>query len=624
MKNLFKKMGVGLFSLVFAALAVVSFVGCGSKEEQKKAENAVLTALNQRLTAAERVDGKNHTMYDALKDVEVDDFSVAEENAKAQNKFVWNEKTDRFVIADSRGNVVEGNKDGATNFQLWLVSNQVDETFSTYYIGDALEIETSRGFDAGNADRITEITYTNEGTESATFRTNSNDTTLNINTNGTVKHYGEVGKLNIEKVAPYSYHENGKVRTAKLTAGRLVVEESGVLTLLVAGDSTTIENAGTIEAYVGTQTIEGQQAGISTSVMPNDDTIAIVKGEEDEAVSELPSTINDATIILLKDYDEEHPQVTITGETRIYGNMSKLNAKVLGDSTNVLFKNVHTTGIIIGEDNGFNGTVEFDGGQLDYDGDHFYNAEGAAFYANTGFGTYKFKNMTVSTGTNKGIKISQANLVLVENCVFDAGRLDENGTGETIQPEVYNRSLSCIDIQVQNATGKMTVEIRGNTFVNIPKGKWTNNTYDSDSAGAIKLKVEGENVVNTVLIENNTFTNCYRDVVVGVNIRLTSSYPNLNFPAKNIATLKDAQNNVENQDVYTIRNNTTTMDANSVGVRGVLIVDDQRSGTGEDARAYAENLGVLMGGCSVFNTYRSQIITNDTTVADIDALFGLE
>ena len=231
--------------------------------------------------------------------------------------------------------------------------------------------------------------------------------------------------------------------------------------------------------------------------------------------------------------------------------------------------------------------------------------------------------MTISTGTNKGIKISKAKEVLVENCIFDARCLSAEGITGTSQNEVYNRSLSCIDIQVQNgALGAMDITIRGNTFVSVPKGDWTNGVTDTDSAGAIKLKTEAANSLESVLIENNTFTNCYRDIVVGVNIRLTSGYSNLNFPAKNPATLKDEQNNVNNAEIYTISNNISTFDATSVADRGVLIVDDQR--VSGDKRAYAEKIGEMMGGCAVFNTYKSEVITLETTIDEIDALFADE
>ncbi|MBR4270499.1 MAG: hypothetical protein IKQ31_02360 [Clostridia bacterium] len=588
--------------------------------------NPVLLSINQKLTTAEANDGKNSTMYEALQDVEVNGFSIAEANAAGESKFVWNAKTDRFVMINNNGEVIEGVKGDAANIDLWLVSSTVSDTFSTYYTGAPQEITTSKGFDVGNVDGITQITYNNTSTGAVIIRTNSNDTTLVINTNGTVKHYGTVGKLEVQNVAATSYYEYGKVRTASILAGHFVIEENACVTLLVAKNDATVSNDGIVEAYVGAAAVLGAQPGLKTSsdITITDDTVAIIKGtENDEAVTSLPSILTDATVILLKDYDYDKPQVTISGNTKIYGNMSKLNAKVVGDESNVLLKNIHTTGIKIGDNNGFSGTIEFDGGQLDYDGVNFSNGEGAAFYARTGYGTYRFKNMTISTGTNKGIKISKAKEVLVENCIFDARCLSAEGITGTSQNEVYNRSLSCIDIQVQNgALGAMDITIRGNTFVSVPKGDWTNGVTDTDSAGAIKLKTEAANSLESVLIENNTFTNCYRDIVVGVNIRLTSGYSNLNFPAKNPATLKDEQNNVNNAEIYTISNNISTFDATSVADRGVLIVDDQR--VSGDKRAYAEKIGEMMGGCAVFNTYKSEVITLETTIDEIDALFADE
>jgi hypothetical protein len=207
--------------------------------------------------------------------------------------------------------------------------------------------------------------------------------------------------------------------------------------------------------------------------------------------------------------------------------------------------------------------------------------------------------------------------------VFDARLLSDEGISGTTQDEVYNRSLSCIDIQVQNgALGAMKIEIKNNKFVNIPQGSITNNVADSDSAGAIKLKVENLSdgtSLSSVLIEGNTFTNCYRDVVVGVNIRLTTGYNNLNFPEKNPGTLKSEQNNVKNSSIYTIRNNISTHTAEEVANIGVLVVDDRRS---SPSNAYAEKLGEMLGGCAVFNTYASEVITLDTTIEDVNALFA--
>ena len=622
-----KKILFGLLSFVFAFSIVVGGVGCKKKSNApvEPVQNAILVQLNEKLATAEAVSGKNATMFDALKDIEDDGSGIATINANSDSKFVWNSKTDRFVIVNAEGEVVEGEKSDATKFDLWLVSADVEENFSTYYIGTPKEIVTTKGFDVGNVDGITSIIFTNEGTEKATFRTNSNDTTLSINTNGIAKHYGVVGKLDVQKVSTSSYHEHGKVRTATIHAGNFIVEANASVTLLVAKGTSTVHSQGAIEAYVGSAAVEGQQPALQTSTAIDENTLAIVKGETDEAVAELPSEIANATIILFKDYDENHPQVTISGNTTIYGNMTKLNALVVGDDSHVVLKNIHTTGIKVGSGTnyGFGGTLEFDGGQLDYDGEHFANGEGAAFYANDKYGTYIFHNMTVSTGTNKGIKVSKAEKVVVENCVFDARLLSDEGISGTTQDEVYNRSLSCIDIQVQNgALGAMRIEIKNNTFVNIPQGSITNNVADSDSAGAIKLKVENLSdgtSLSSVLIEGNTFTNCYRDVVVGVNIRLTTGYNNLNFPEKNPGTLKSEQNNVKNSSIYTIRNNISTHTAEEVANIGVLVVDDRRS---SPSNAYAEKLGEMLGGCAVFNTYASEVITLDTTIEDVNALFA--
>ena len=627
MKNIFRKLSIGVFCFIFSILAAVTLVGCG-EEEAKQGVNAVLTSLNEKLATAEQTNGKNLTMHDALKDVEINDFSVAEENAKQNNKFVWNAKTDRFVIVNSNGEVVEGNKGGATNLDLWLVSSDIDETFSTYYIGSDVEIAitTSKGFDAGNNTRITTINYTNEGTETAIIRTNSNDTILNINTNGTIKHYGEVGLVNITKVSTSSYRENGIARTATIKRGRFVVEDGAKVVLLQAKGNSTIQNNGEIEAYVGTAQVGGtNQPTVSTSATVNANTVAIIKGNEDQSVLELPATLNNAVVILLKDYTNS--QVTLSGETTIYGNMNKLNAKISGDNSNIVLKNVHTTALKLGEDNSYNGTLTLDGGQLDYDAENFSNSEDAAFYARRGNGTYTIKNMTITTGPKKGIKVGTAKSVTVQNCVFDAQTLSAEApsNGVSSQPEVYNRSLSCIDIQVQNSSigaQPMQIEIVGNTFANVPQGSLQGGVSDSDSAGAIKIKAEclsTGNSLASVLIEGNTFTNCYRDVVVGVNVRFSNTDSFVG--EKDPATLKNAQNNVDNANIYTIQNNNTTHTDSTIANRGVLIVDNRIDS--HNLKAYAENVGVIKGGCAVFNTYKTTAFDASATVQEIlDSLFA--
>ena len=83
-------------------------------------------------------------------------------------------------------------------------------------------------------------------------------------------------------------------------------------------------------------------------------------------------------------------------------------------------------------------------------------------------------------------------------------------------------------------------------------------------------------------------------------------------------TKRKTKNNAENIAIYTFRNNATTFTDETVAERGLMIIEDKRV---TPNRAYAENVGKMMGGCAVFNTYASQIVDADTTIEDINNLF---
>ena len=183
---------------------------------------------------------KHETMQSALDAVAKNGFDVAKINSAAlDNMILWDSENDVFCyrMVDENNNVsisyipnsIEAGKELDVNdYRLWIISDTVDETFSTYYTGNATTINTSKGFDAGNCTTIETINYTNStAAQDVVIRTNSAATTLTIDdeSTGTIYHYGSAGALNIIQCHTASYHENGKVGFAEIAKGRIVLEK---------------------------------------------------------------------------------------------------------------------------------------------------------------------------------------------------------------------------------------------------------------------------------------------------------------------------------------------------------------------------------------------------------------
>ena len=94
----------------------------------------------------------------------------------------------------------------------------------------------------------------------------------------------------------------------------------------------------------------------------------------------------------------------------------------------------------------------------------------------------------VSANINKAIKISKARRVVIDNCEFDASKLDARVDN---QGAYIARSLAAINIQEQNgAQGTMTISIKNCIFKDTTQGSIENVVADMDTAGAIKIKKE--------------------------------------------------------------------------------------------------------------------------------------
>lgn len=396
-----------------------------------------------------------------------------------------------------------------------------------------------------------------------------------------------------------SFHEYGKARTVSIAKGNFVIEEGAVVTLVsvtaTSPNEVKLNISGTLDVLAGDsdnyQIVSGpSNASTIVNAPIADETLAIIDGVAKTSLSNDDFTGN-KTVVLLKDYTDT--EVTL-GSCTVVGNLTKLKANITGNATIVL-KNVHSTNLNI---NNFTGSLTLDGGLLEAKES---NAQNAAVYINTGYGTYVFKNMVVAANTNKGIMISKAKSITIENCVFDATKLDST----VDNPGLYTgRSLAAIDIQEQNlAQGKMTITITNCLFKDIPQGSLESGIPDSDTAAAIKIKTEKPYEVNSngrsagfekVTITGNKFVNCYRDVVVGCNV-----YQN-ETATKEQADMDAAGNRVESP-TWEVLDNETTLTADIVANRGTLTYKAINS-----SQSISEKVGRIVGGCGLWETINSE------------------
>ena len=206
--------------------------------------------------------------------------------------------------------------------------------------------------------------------------------------------------------------------------------------------------------------------------------------------------------------------------------------------------------------------------------------------------------MSITASITKGIKISNAKSILIDGCTFDATKLSivVNQINSDIQ------SLSLVDIQIYDtAGGNPDITITNSVFVGAPQGSTavpTGTLADSDTGAAIKLKVEKGCQFGTVTITGNTFTNNYRDILVG-----TAPYANqLQMSATAASSGRSAEGLQYNKiDGWIISENTTTLTADVVASRGVATLSYIGGpGSFNKFTTSVSNVGQLTGGCGIW------------------------
>ena len=195
----------------------------GLEAVQANANTDPIAEINAYLNAKAMMEGHNATMHDAVNDMNELGYTLGE--FVDFGAYVWSVKDDQFVAeaqaATKQNEYFKVYSEMPTAPAYSVYARNVNNSWTTA----SVELD-GVGFDAGDVDGITAVSYTNSGAAKTNIiRTNSYDTSVTINASGdVVKHYGDASNVNIIAVAGNSYHEFGRVAFTEIATGRIVLE----------------------------------------------------------------------------------------------------------------------------------------------------------------------------------------------------------------------------------------------------------------------------------------------------------------------------------------------------------------------------------------------------------------
>ena len=130
----------------------------------------------------------------------------------------------------------------------------------------------------------------------------------------------------------------------------------------------------------------------------------------------------------------------------------------------------------------------------------------------------ELNNVTVTNYTKSGLYADKFLSLVIDGSTFDGSKTPEIGEGSGPEADLMKRSAAGIDINIGNT---------GTTDFSVEKIEITNSTFrnvlaseENTTGGGIKVKVKNWAHLTSmcdVVIENNTFTDNVRDLVVGTN-----------------------------------------------------------------------------------------------------------
>ncbi len=224
---------------ILAAVLIPTVSGL-VKTAQTSADVTLVKNVNLVLATERALEGKNTTMQEALDDALEGGYDVTKLTpTNSDNYILWDQESDNFVLfANGKYNNAGAEVKVTDEYKLWNIADKTEGSkYSIYYIGDETEVDVNGvGFDVGTSSVAT-VNYVNTtGTvKNVVIRTNSANTNLNIDAaTDTVNHYGNVGKVDVQKIDMNCYNEYGTAAYVKVTEGRVVVKAGGEIAVAYA------------------------------------------------------------------------------------------------------------------------------------------------------------------------------------------------------------------------------------------------------------------------------------------------------------------------------------------------------------------------------------------------------
>ena len=127
-------------------------------------------------------------------------------------------------------------------------------------------------------------------------------------------------------------------------------------------------------------------------------------------------------------------------------------------------------------------------------------------------------NVTILNYTKAGVYAEQFKSIIINNSTFDGSGTDEIGEGSGTEADLVKRSAAGIDLNIGNSVSTdyaiEKIEITNSTFRNVIE------TEGNTTGGGIKVKIKNKEHLTSmcdVIIENNTFEENVRDLVIGTD-----------------------------------------------------------------------------------------------------------
>lgn len=533
---------------ILAAVLIPTFASLIAKANVS-ADTQLVRNLNTALTTEKAGGENNKTMYDALKMVNNAGYDIDTIVSKSGNNIAWDSVNDRFVLIDPDKNTfiypteAGANAQGigendAVNYFVIYKELPTEQKYSIYLSKNAniTEAAVKVGFDAGENENVTAVTYENSDKQDVIIRTNGSTKVVIKDTgDGKQYHYGNAEVVDVT-TGNNCYYEYGNTTVLIARAGTINVQNGASVAVVAKNNNVTFNKE--TNATVAVEKAVAEEANFEELASNAEQYVALVGDEGYKSIEEAITAATDGdTIKLIKD---------IESSTTINVDVSNCALTIDGNG-HKLTTNVETTSIMT-----VNGSKEF-------------TLKNLAVYA----------NKVIKDSIHADIFINTTGKVVVDGCIFDGianayynviefGGNTVVADGTTFSNNVFNGESmrhNCINMYTEAANA--TIYVVGNSFINLGTSA-TNAIRISDYTDAV-VNFEFKDNIYTYIAQAAT-TKYAGFVLIQTN---KGGCKNVTLNFKNLTVMDnvalDNNSNTHNQVyyVYTV-NNMCTFDGPTV------------------------------------------------------------